>query len=75
MTASHTTNDPFDARYTFDTGHGSAQMYRLSALDDDGYNLDRLPISIRIGFFVALMRIRCKSRVELNRCLQVLRAF
>jgi aconitate hydratase len=40
--------DPFGALDTFDTGHGPAQMYRLSVLEDEGYDLDRLPISIRI---------------------------
>jgi aconitate hydratase len=45
QTPSH---DPFGALDTFDTGHGSAQMYRLSVLEDEGYDLDRLPVSIRV---------------------------
>jgi len=40
--------DPFGALDTFETGHGQAALYRLSALEDDGYDLDRLPVSIRI---------------------------
>ena len=42
------TNDPFDARDTFDTGSGEAYLYRLSALEDEGYELDHLPVSIRV---------------------------
>jgi aconitate hydratase len=41
-------HDPFNARDTFDTGSGSAYLYRLSSLADQGYNIDRLPISIKI---------------------------
>ena len=41
-------NDPFDARDTFDTGSGEAYLYRLSALEDEGYTLDHLPVSIRV---------------------------
>ncbi|PQJ33733.1 aconitate hydratase 1 [Salinibacter sp. 10B] len=40
--------DPFGALDTFETGHGPAQLYRLSALKEEGYDLDRLPLSIRI---------------------------
>ncbi|MFO8232145.1 MAG: aconitase family protein [Longimonas sp.] len=40
--------DPFDARDTFDTGSGEAYLYRLSALEDEGYELDHLPVSIRV---------------------------
>ncbi|HKL88168.1 MAG TPA: aconitate hydratase AcnA, partial [Salinibacter sp.] len=40
--------DPFGALDTFETGHGPAQLYRLSALEEEGYDLDRLPLSIRI---------------------------
>ena len=40
--------DPFGARDTFETGNGPAALFRLSALADEGYDLDRLPISIRI---------------------------
>ena len=41
-------DDPFDARDTFDTGSGEAYLYRLSALEDEGYELDHLPVSIRV---------------------------
>jgi aconitate hydratase len=41
-------DDPFDARDTFDTGSGEAYLYRLSALEDEGYKLDHLPVSIRV---------------------------
>ena len=41
-------SNPFSALDTFDTGHGSAQLYRLSTLEDAGDDLDRLPVSIRI---------------------------
>ena len=41
--------DPFSARATFDTGSGSATLYRLRALDDAGVtNTSRLPYSIRL---------------------------
>ncbi len=40
--------DPFGARDTFETGNGPADLYRLSALEKEGYDLNRLPISIRI---------------------------
>jgi aconitate hydratase len=40
--------DPFNARDTFDTGSGSAYLYRLSSLADQGYDINRLPISIKI---------------------------
>ena len=40
--------DPFNARDTFDTGSGSAYLYRLSSLTKAGYDIDRLPFSIRI---------------------------
>ena len=43
-----TSHGPFDARDTFETGHGPTSLYRLSALEDDGFDLQRLPISIRI---------------------------
>jgi aconitate hydratase len=42
-----TSRDPFGARDTFDTGHGPAYLYRLSAVEDLGA-LDRLPLSIKI---------------------------
>ena len=51
-----TSHGPFDARDTFETGHGPTSLYRLSALEDDGFDLQRLPISIRIlleGLFVS----------------------
>jgi aconitate hydratase len=42
--------DVFGARATFDTGHGPATLYRLSALDEAGVapGLDRLPFSIKV---------------------------
>ncbi len=43
------TNDPFGARDTFDTGHGSAYYYRLGRMEELGHGaLDRLPFSIKI---------------------------
>jgi len=42
-----TSSDPFGARDTFDTGHGPAYLYRLSAVSDLG-DLDRLPLSIKV---------------------------
>ncbi|MCB9461908.1 MAG: aconitate hydratase AcnA [Anaerolineaceae bacterium] len=42
-------NDPFGARSTFDTGNGSAAMYRLDALSKQGIgNIEKLPFSIKI---------------------------
>src|SRR5712691_11075374 len=43
-------NDVFGARATFETGEGSATLYRLSALEKAGLakDLGRLPFSIRI---------------------------
>ncbi len=41
--------DPFSARDTFDTGSGSAGIYRLSKLEEAGLtNVDNLPFSIRV---------------------------
>ncbi len=41
--------DPFGARDHFDTGHGTAAIYRLSKLQDAGLgDIDRLPFSIRV---------------------------
>jgi len=42
--------DAFGARSTLDTGHGSAALYRLSALAEAGIapSLDRLPFSIKV---------------------------
>ncbi len=41
--------DPFQARDTFDTGHGKAGIYRLSKLQDAGLgNIAALPYSIRV---------------------------
>jgi aconitate hydratase len=48
MTTLHSTHDPFGALDRFETGSGPAQLYRLSVLEDEGYDLDRLPVSIRI---------------------------
>jgi aconitate hydratase len=42
--------DVFGARSTFDTGHGTAALYRLGALEGEGVapTLDRLPFSIKV---------------------------
>jgi aconitate hydratase len=48
MSPAPRSSDPFGALDAFDTGHGPAHLYRLSALADEGYDLDRLPVSIRI---------------------------
>jgi aconitate hydratase len=43
-------SDAFGARDSFQTGHGTATLYRLSALEKAGLapGLDRLPFSIRV---------------------------
>ncbi len=46
--------DYFGARDTFDTGSGEAILYRLSALEKAGFDLHRLPFSIRILLEAAL---------------------
>jgi aconitate hydratase len=49
MATTHTKNDPFSARDTFDTGSGQAGIYRLSKLESDGLTqIDALPYSIRV---------------------------
>ena len=41
--------NPFDARDTFDTGSGKAAIYRLSKLEDAGLGkVSALPFSIRL---------------------------
>ena len=41
--------DPFGARETFDTGNGTAAIYRLAKLQEAGLGaVDRLPFSIRV---------------------------
>ena len=40
--------DPFGARDTFDTGAGAGYLYRLDRLKEAGYDIDRLPYSIRV---------------------------
>ncbi|GAA5510622.1 aconitate hydratase AcnA [Novipirellula caenicola] len=41
--------DPFGARDQFDTGHGTATIYRLSKLEEAGLGeISRLPFSIRV---------------------------
>ena len=41
--------DPFGARDQFDTGNGSAAIYRLSKLQQAGFgDIDRLPFSVRV---------------------------
>jgi aconitate hydratase len=49
-----TVQDYFGAKDTFDTGSGQAVIYRLDALEKQGYNLQRLPFSIRILLEAAL---------------------
>jgi aconitate hydratase len=46
--------DFFGAKDTFDTGSGKAVIYRLSALEKRGYNISRLPFSIRVLLEAAL---------------------
>jgi len=48
------TTDPFGARSTFDTGAGSAYLYRLDRLAQHGYAIDQLPFSIRVLLEAAL---------------------
>ena len=47
--------DHFGARHTLDTGSGPVWMYRLDRLKDSGFNIERLPYSIRI-MLEALLR-------------------
>jgi aconitate hydratase len=50
--------DTFGARGTFDTGHGSAVIYRLSALTKQGIgHIDTLPFSIKILLENALRQL------------------
>jgi aconitate hydratase len=46
--------DFFGAKDTFDTGSGKAVIYRLSALEKLGFDIARLPFSIRILLEAAL---------------------
>jgi len=48
MTDLHSSHDPFGALDSFETGDGVAHLYRLSALEAEGVDLERLPVSIRI---------------------------
>ncbi|MHC4403894.1 MAG: aconitate hydratase AcnA [Planctomycetota bacterium] len=49
MTLANPTNDPFDARDSFDTGSGKAGIYRLTRLEDAGLTrIASLPFSIRV---------------------------
>ena len=48
--------DPFGTLATFDTGSGTAYLYRLDQLSSHGYALDRLPYSIRIMLEALLRR-------------------
>jgi aconitate hydratase len=49
MTSTQRTSNPFDARDTFQTGSGSAALYRLSKLEDAGLTaVGRLPFSVRV---------------------------
>ncbi len=48
-TSTPSTNDPFGARDTFDTGSGEADLYRISRLEDHGLcKVAALPFSIRV---------------------------
>ena len=49
-----TIQDYFGVKDTFDTGSGQAVIYRLAALEKHGFNLQRLPFSIRILLEAAL---------------------
>lgn len=43
------TTDPFQARGSFDTGNGQADIYRISRLEEQGIGtISRLPYSIRV---------------------------
>ncbi len=53
--ASALKKDPFGARATFDTGSGTAYLYRLDALEKQGHSVNHLPFSIRI-LLEALLR-------------------
>ena len=46
--------DYFGAKDTFDTGSGKAVIFRLASLERHGFNLTRLPFSIRILLEAAL---------------------
>ncbi len=49
MTSTHTFQDPFGARDTFQTASGPVGIYRLSALEQAGLTrIDDLPFSIRV---------------------------
>ena len=48
------TQDYFGAKDTFDTGSGQAVIYRLSALEQQGFDIERLPFSIRVLLEAAL---------------------
>ena len=54
-TARERKTDLFGAREIFETGSGAAYLYRLDRLWARGYNIDRLPFSIRI-MLEALLR-------------------
>ncbi len=47
--------DPFGARATFDTGSGTAYLYRLDTLEKHGHTVNHLPFSIRV-LLEALLR-------------------
>ena len=51
--------DAFGARSTFETGHGRAALFRLSALEKEGVtpHLDRLPFSIKVLLESALRNV------------------
>jgi len=62
MTTAEEIRDPFGVRDQFDTGSGSATLYRLTRLEDQGLTkLDRLPYSIRLLLEAALRN--CDGRL------------
>ena len=56
--------DPFDARDTFETGSGPAYLYRLDRLQEEGYDIDRLPFSIRVLLESLLRNVDGKTVTE-----------
>ena len=55
MTQPH--QDPFDARVAFETGSGSAVMYRLNRLEEEGVGaVSRLPYSLKVILEAILRR-------------------
>ncbi len=57
--------DPFGARAPFDTGSGTACLYRLDQLVRHGYTIDKLPYAVRI-MLEALLR-RCDGNTVMQK--------